>query len=70
MRARPPFSQRDVTRAVKAVTAAGQVVTRVEITADRIVVVTAKGGEDDQTKSRVDEWFETHARSNDGPAPE
>jgi hypothetical protein len=71
MRSRAAFRQRDVTAAVKAVAAAGHVVARVEITPDgRIVVITAKGGEDDSAKSAVDRWLETHARSNEGPAPE
>jgi hypothetical protein len=69
MRGRATFRQRDVTAAVKAVAAAGHVVARVEITPDRIVVITAAAGKDDTAKNDVDKWLEKHAHSNEGTSP-
>jgi hypothetical protein len=51
------FRQRDVTKAMKAVVAAGFEVLRVEVDrAGNIVVVTGKPGEDQTPEGEANEW--------------
>jgi hypothetical protein len=62
-----PFRQRDVTAAVKAVAAAGQRVDRVEIYPDRIVVITARPGDDQPTaQNDFDKWLAENASPTKG----
>jgi hypothetical protein len=44
----PTFKQRDLTRAYRAVEAAGGQVARIEIDKDKIILVPARAGESDQ----------------------
>lgn len=63
-RSKSNFTQRDVTRAVKAVRAAGEAVARVEIGADgKIVIVVGKNGTDHT--SELDRELEEFARCHD-----
>ena len=63
-RSKSNFTQRDVTRVVKAVRAAGEVVARVEIGADgKIVIVVGKNGTDHT--SELDRELEEFARCHD-----
>lgn len=56
------FRQRDVTRAVKAVAAAGVAVAKVEVDKDgKIIVVVGKPGKA-EALSPLDQWMADHAR--------
>jgi hypothetical protein len=63
------FRQRDVTRAVKAVAAAGVLVAKVEMHVDgKIVVVMAGPSETPRRElgDPLDEWMAKHAHSTEG----
>ena len=67
MRRSSLFKERDVTRAAKAVLAAGLDVARVEISKDGvIVVVPGKPGGHASGGSDLDKWMTTHARETEG----
>ena len=56
-RAPSTFRQQDVTRAVKAVTAAGVHIARVEIDkAGKIVIITAEGHAQQDERTEANEW--------------
>jgi hypothetical protein len=56
-RAPSTFRQQDVTRAVKAVTAAGVHIARVEIDkAGKIVIITAEGPAQQDERTEANEW--------------
>lgn len=57
----PIFRQRDITRAVKGVTAAGVAVDRVEIDSDRRIVVVASQG-DTRATATTNPWDEAIAK--------
>jgi hypothetical protein len=62
MRRRSIFKKTDVTRATKAVLAAGLDIARVEIAKDGgIVVVPGKPAEDGGSRSDLDKWMRDHA---------
>jgi hypothetical protein len=60
------FRQRDMTRAVRAVAAAGMSVAQVMVDKDgRIVVVVGEPGKAD-VHSPLDQWMANHARAAEG----
>jgi hypothetical protein len=61
------FKQRDVTRAARALRAAGFDLARIEINRDGlIVVVPGKPAEDVSGGSDLDKWMKAHARATEG----
>lgn len=61
------FRQRDVTKAVRAVVAAGAQVARVEIDrAGKIVVVAGSPDRDNHVLTPLDSWLAKHARDTQG----
>lgn len=60
-----PIRQSQITRAIKAVQAAGVFVDRVEIAPDGTVkVFSAAGDKLDSDDSALDDWIKTNARKN------
>ena len=55
-RARTPFRQADISRAVKGATAAGLVIGRVEIDQDGKIVVVSGEGRSKETTTPLDAW--------------
>jgi hypothetical protein len=63
------FRQRDVTKAIKAVAAAGVAVVKVEMHKDGKIVVVAAGPSETQRRELgdpLDEWMAKHAHSIEG----
>jgi len=62
-RARTPFRQADISRAVKGATAAGLVIGRVEIDQDGKIVIVSGEGRPKETATPLDAWrAKKHAR--------
>jgi hypothetical protein len=60
-RAPSTFRQQDVTRAVKAVSAAGVHIARVEIEVGKITIISGDPPKDNADRSPLDDWMESRA---------
>jgi hypothetical protein len=58
------FKKTDVTRAIKAVIAAGMAPGRVELAKDGKIVVIADSGADQDSGSDLDKWMKSRARKS------
>jgi len=66
MRGPSNFKKTDVTRATRAVLAAGLDVARVEIGKDGVIVVVSGKAAEDVGGGDLDKWMRAHARETEG----
>jgi hypothetical protein len=64
MRKPSTFRQADVTKAVRAVAAAGIAVARIDIEPDGKIVITTMAGEQIEPAAPLDKWMADHARAS------